>query len=82
MSGEMNTSAMPQMASEMGHRWKRDLMPFVEHSDYGTGLVLAVLIQISRSILDEMPPAARKRFVEAVATPGIDVDMATEAPLQ
>lgn len=82
MSDEMNTSALPRMASEMGHRWKKDLLPFIEHSDYGTGLVLAVLIQISRSILDDMPQAARARFVQAVATPGIEVDMATEAPLQ
>lgn len=82
MINELNTSDLPRLASEMGHRWKSDLLPFIDHSDYGTGLVLAVLIQISRSILDDMPPVARARFVQAVATPGIEVDMATKAPLQ
>lgn len=73
---------LARRASDMGKRWKEDMLPFVERSHYGTGLVLAVLIQMSRSILEDMPPETRENFIKAVATPGIDVDAACEEARQ
>lgn len=71
-------SPLAAQASQMGMRWRDDMMPLIDQGEYGTGLVLAVLIQTSRVILDTLPPEARENFIKAVATPGIDVDAACQ----
>ncbi len=65
-------------ASAMARRWSDEIMPFLAQGDIGFGLVLAVLIQMTRAVLDDMPPEVRENTIKAIATPGVAVTPAVE----
>lgn len=60
-------------AERMSKRWCSDVAMFLERGRPGAAVILASLIQLTRGVLENLPPESRDLCIRAIATPGIDV---------
>lgn len=65
-------------AERMSKRWCRDASLFLERGQPGAAVMLASLIQLTRGVLEHLPPESREHCVRAIATPGIAVGPACQ----
>lgn len=61
-------SAEAKQVSAMAARWINEAVQVAQHGEYSAALVLAALVEISRLLLEHLPPSVRLKFLIAVGT--------------
>lgn len=71
---EVEVDFLAGEAESMSKRWCSDVAMFLERGQPGAAVMLASLIQLTRGVLEHLPPESRTFAVQAIATHGIGVD--------
>jgi len=71
---EVQVDKLAGRAEKMSKQWCADLTSLiVDGGEPGAAVALACLIQLTRAVLEHLPPESRGMAVSAIATHGVDV---------